>query len=483
MAAPKGTKLASGYRDRARDRDETDGDDREDRIKALEEQMKLGQIEREVFEQLRDNITGGDIGATHLVKGLDRQLLERVRRGEDVLSAEKYEENEEKEQRPDADEELEQLEEREITTVEKEKTVKKGIMAPPPLPVAGVKRSRNDILAELKASRRAAAEAKAAAQPQLGSKFKKVGTKKPTSKIEIDDRGREVLITVDENGNVKRKVRKVVNELASSALPMPDKAVKPLGMTVPDAAMSARVATPEDLDDDIFEGVGDAYNPLGNSEQDDTSSSEDEATAERPKATESKEEETSKNSTSRDSQSKSPSPSRTAFPTASSVPDTAPAPATRRNYFNDNPTISEDTTNRAAHLTDPTFLATLSKAAAIAERTAASETAAEAATAPQSTIAQRLLARQDRDFEDMDMGFGGSRFDDAEEMDEGGAKIKLSRWKGLVGGEDEDDEDDGEGKRKGQGGGKKKSGKGGKKNGDKNSAAAVLKVIEGRKAK
>jgi hypothetical protein len=47
--------------------------------------MKLQQIDRETFEKLVSEITGGDLGTTHLVKGLDRKLLERVRRGEDVL--------------------------------------------------------------------------------------------------------------------------------------------------------------------------------------------------------------------------------------------------------------------------------------------------------------------------------------------------------------------------------------------------------------
>jgi len=487
MAVPKGTKLATGYRDRARDRDLDDRDDREARIKALEEQMKLGQIEPEVFAELRDSITGGDIGATHLVKGLDMRLLERVRRGEDVLSTKdegKGETEPEHEQGPDLDEEIEQLEGKEIAPVERERVLKKGIMAPPPLPVAGAKRSRNDILAELKASRKAAADAKAAAQPTLSSKFKKVGTKKPSSKVEIDDRGREVLITVDENGNTKRKVRKLVKETPSSGLLMLDKTAQPLGMAVPELAIPSSLVAPEENDDDIFEGVGDEYNPLGDMDEDDSSSNgdDDKAISVQPPS----------------SEIPPPEPTHLSHSPLElpSQPRATSPPGPRRNYFNDTSsnTTAAATSNPAPHLTDPTFLATLTKAAAIASRTATSDASSEAPAAP--TIAQRLLANQDRDFEDMDMGFGGSRFDDAEEMDEGGAKVKLSKWKGLVGGEDEDGEDgDGQdvkagkkGKRGKKGDGddgevRKKGGAKKKKGGDKNSAVDVLRVIEGRKGK
>ena len=91
-SGPKGAKLASGYTDRALtrlagddDEKELVKDEREERIKALEEQVKLGQLDQKTFEKIRDEITGGDVDATHLVKGLDRRLLERVRRGEDVM--------------------------------------------------------------------------------------------------------------------------------------------------------------------------------------------------------------------------------------------------------------------------------------------------------------------------------------------------------------------------------------------------------------
>ena len=370
-AAPKGTKLAPGYRDRAQDRlregeGDDDGafgsngvvsngresgdaerDDRARRVQALEESMKLGQIDRATFERLRDDITGGDIRATHLVKGLDRRLLERVRRGEDVLSGNgggtvadgkggrsnskdaTTDENNESGQGDmpvDIDEEFAQLEQKEIVPIAQEKTEKKGIMAPPPPPsIAGTKRSRNAILAQLKASRQSLAEhgsqgpasASASAtgppgsddmfaqqqQQQLGSKFRRIGEKQQTSRIERDERGREVLVIRDRNGKViKRKVRKVEsNGVGSHAkgqagqgkngkggergrgdgkdekgLLVPTNTAQPLGAEVSDlvsaasaAAAAKRAATGEDGKEgeedegDIFEGVGDEYDPLG----------------------------------------------------------------------------------------------------------------------------------------------------------------------------------------------------------------------------
>ena len=84
-SAPKGTKLAAGYTDRTKERVDEEDNEIAKRIKNLEDAMKLGQIDRDTFENLVSEITGGEVTTTHLVKGLDRKLLERVRRGEDVL--------------------------------------------------------------------------------------------------------------------------------------------------------------------------------------------------------------------------------------------------------------------------------------------------------------------------------------------------------------------------------------------------------------
>lgn len=472
-SAPRGVKLGAGYSDRASARlqDQDNEDERAGRIKALEEQMKLGQIGRDTFEALRDQITAGDIGATHLVKGLDRKLLERIKRGEDVLAEEAQGKDDKEEGTPEAEtnaeDELAELENTDVAPVQREEIRKKGEMAPPPppKPVAGVKRSRADILAELKASRKAEAEAKAAAQ--LGSKFRKLNSKVPEPRIEKDERGREVLITVDENGRVKRKVRKITHEEEKARyMPAPEASVKPLGMTVPAAPQLA--ATAEDDDDDIFEGAGDTYDPLGAVEDDLLSSdSEGEAMQQHKE---------------RDS-AKSPAPEvedegEILPEDAPSDPDArqrAPPTAPKRNYFNER-SPSPETLARDRNLNDPAILETLRRAAAQAKASEPS-TADEASkdSKATSTAAQRLFQR-DRDLDDMDMGFGDSRFGDDEDEEDGG-KIKLSNWKGLAG--DDDDGGDGD-ESKGKGGKERKRGKK-KRKGDKNSAADVLGVIEGRK--
>ena len=89
-AAPKGTKLPTGYQDRASQRQSQQesgaaGADIEERIAALEELVKQGQIDQATFEKLRAELgVGGDVKSTHMVKGLDWDLLRRVKAGEDV---------------------------------------------------------------------------------------------------------------------------------------------------------------------------------------------------------------------------------------------------------------------------------------------------------------------------------------------------------------------------------------------------------------
>ena len=53
--------------------------DLEQRIAALEELVKKGQIDRATFEKLRIELgVGGDVQSTHMVKGLDWELLKKV---------------------------------------------------------------------------------------------------------------------------------------------------------------------------------------------------------------------------------------------------------------------------------------------------------------------------------------------------------------------------------------------------------------------
>lgn len=456
-AQPKGVKYGAGYTDRAKARAEEDeasgADDKAGRIKALEEQMKLGQISQETFEALREEITGGDVASTHLVKGLDRKLLERVRRGEDVLGVGGGEEG--AEQPPDIEEELDKLGDMEVQAVKREKNEKKGSMAPPP-PVAGVKRSRDEIMAELKAQRIAAAQAKAA--PVLDSRWRKVGAEK--DRIKVDHKGRQVVITVDKDGVVKKKVRKLPRSEADqdkAVLDMPDESKPILGSdaVMPEAQKAEAV---DDEDDDIFEGVGTAYDPLGDEDDNDNSDEED-SEDKKPSPPE-----------RQPAQARSPEPSDESIETTDAVPK-----ATPRNYFNDTvPTTEEAAQDRMVGVQE------LLKKASKMDSAHAGETKSDGEESDgeqEKRLKKRaqMLAQQDRDLDDMDLGFGSSRYDDGEDEGED-AKIRLSEWKGSGHAAD----DDGQGG--GKGGGNKKTRKPKKRKGDANNMADIMRVIDGRKA-
>lgn len=459
-AAPKGTKLRSGYQDRTQLRTSGEKDDKATRVKALEDMVKLGQMDLATFQALRDEIVGGDVKDVHLVKGLDYKLLERVRRGEDVLAdsttstqlEHDHDEIRRIEPEADVDDEFEKMEERVIQPIVREKTSKIGAMAPPP-PLAGQKRTRDGILKELKASRLAAAEsAKQANKPALGPKFMKVGEKKERSRIEKDERGREILITVGEDGRVKRKVKKAKFDEQHGLL-MPDKDVKPLGMEV--TPIKPAVDFEDEDEGDIFEGVGVDYNPLGIAEDDDDDDDSNDGDGE----------ETGRSVAAL---SKAP-PKPSDFETSSSMlpPPTTQQqspPRPKRNYFGDSEDGKDDLERNP--LTDPTIFAALKKASAI-NPFSTSESGNEEAAAK---LARRkeMLESHDRDGDDMDMEFGSSRFGDAEDAED--RKVKLSVWGG-----------DG-GKAEGRGEDKEKRKRGGKKRkGDINSAADVLKVMERRR--
>lgn len=458
-AAPKGTKLRSGYQDRTQLRTSGEEDEKATRVKALEDMVKLGQMDLATFEALRDEIVGGDVKDVHLVKGLDYKLLERVRRGEDVLAdtgtskqvEEDHGENQQFQPEADVDDEFEKMEERAIQPIVREQTIKKGEMAPPP-PVAGQKRTRDDILNELKASRLAVAEsAKQAHKPALGPRFMKVGEKKERSKIEKDERGREILITVGDDGRVKRKVKRAkVNE--HDGLLMPERDAKPLGMEI--TPIAPPIVSGDEDEGDIFEGVGVDYNPLGDVEDDDSDDGDGEG---------------EKSSVATPSK---PPPNPSESETSSSMPP-PPMPQhqsllrQKRNYFGDSGEEKDATDDLGRNLlTDPTILAALKKASAI-KPFSTSESGNEEAAAK---VARRkkMLESHDRDADDMDMEFGSSRFGDAEDAED--RKVKLSVW----GGDGGEAEGRGEGKEKRKRGGKKRKG-------DINSAADVLKVMERRR--
>lgn len=444
--------------------------------------MKLGQLEPATFEALRDQITGGDVSATHLVKGLDRKLLERIRQGEDVMGTG------EKMASEDIDEELDRLEEVEVARVEREKVEKKGEMAPP-TQIAGAKRTRDQIMADLKAQRKAAADARAAARPELGSHFRDIGAKpRSGSRIERDDKGREVMITVDEHGNVKKKVRKIQPTEPAEDVPVAaEKAVRFLdeGITLPTLKEQKKEAVKEDSeeDDDIFAEAGDDYDPLGEDDEDDSSDEEGEVASGLPPTT--KAEPISATQASRASDSPSASPIADSEAKGAMPPPPLPAapekPSTfiPRNYFK---AASSETTAEAPPqnpFNDANFLAAIKKASALSnvsfslgDSNDGEDSEDKAAREAKAKKRAAMLAGNDRDLDDMDLGFGSSRYGDDEDGEEGGSKIKLSEWKGT-GAADDDEGDDG------KGGEKKKRSR--KRKGDKNSAKDVLGVLERRK--
>jgi hypothetical protein len=428
------------------------------RVKALEDMVKLGQIDQATFEKLCGELgVGGDTGSTHMVKGLDWTLLKRVRDGEDISKAPDKAAPPPAEEPPvteeDADEAFERLMEEkgleEIKAAPREpKEKKKGTMAPPP----PRPKTRDEILRELKASRAAAASAPAPVpESTLGSKFKKVGDGKPEKKrfIEADENGRrrEVLLITDADGNTKRKTRwidKPNEPRGTPSLPMPDKDAKPLGMEVPAdiAAREAASAAPEDEDDDIFAGVGADYDPLaGIEEEDDSSSDEDGEHPEKPVE---------------DSVPRPISEEATDLATAQ--------PAKPRNYFATTTSTAapEEPEDRSNPLTkDPTILAALKRAAALRQTSPSEEDSGLSAEASlrQKKFLEEARRRDAMDAADMDMGFGGSRIEDGEEDDDGV----------LLDFESKD-----------RGGNKRKRGPK-KRKGDKDSADDVMRVLEGRK--
>ncbi|KAF2759973.1 hypothetical protein EJ05DRAFT_509642 [Pseudovirgaria hyperparasitica] len=435
-AAPKGTKLAAGYSDRTQSRKDEEDDDKGKRIKALEESMKLQQIDQATFEKLRDQITGGDISSTHLVKGLDRKLLERIKRGEDVMNSPSKEQDPEEDIVEDLDGALDEFQDKSVAPIQRQRSLKRGEMAPPA--TGGIKRDRNALLAELRASRQAATETKAAAS----SKFRRIGEKREESRFETDARGREVLIVTDAEGNVKRKVRKVK---ADPNEPEVKASVLGTDVVMPEQPVPSPVK--EEEEEDMFADAGTDYNPFGVVVDEGDSSEEEDGELEA--STQSK-----------------PSQGLERLQTQASIPSpkaTDTVPQAKRKYFDDEPEVTPETSFNPLH--DPAILAALRNSREDGKKPKLSQEE----EARQKKHAA-MLASSNRDFEDMDMGFGSSRLADEEEM-EGGDHIKLSEW-GRDG-----DADGAE-----RGGTKRKRGPK-KKRGDKNNATDIMKAMEGQKGK
>ena len=442
--------------------------------------VRLGQMEYPAFEKLRDEIVGGDVQNVHLVKGLDRRLLERVRRGEDVLADKPKEGTTEENGGPEpteedngnVDRELDELENKDIKPMVREEKAKKGERALLS-PVVGKKRTRDEILAEFRASRLATTKVP---EPSLGSKFSKIGQSKQISRIECDDKGREVLITVDEQGKVKRKVKKrkpAGDDEKINGLLALDKDAPPLGM---DVTPAQHPVEQEEENDDIFEGAGADYDPLADLEE--HSDESEDAIQE-----------------SKDEMDKPRRPLSESAAARDDISDQAlmpppPLPSSTRNYFSRNDddatNISTNSSTEPSSLTnDPSLLAALKKASALAiastSHTSNSDGSSTKEEAARLARRRAMLSSQDRDAQDLDMGFGASQFgeDVDDEGDGDGKRVKLSQWRATGG----DDDDDGDGDKDGGGGGKQRKRGKKKRKGDKNSAADVLRVMEGRKAK
>lgn len=445
-AAPKGTKLGAGYTDRAGlrqvqvaqggDQTENDVSDKATRLKNLEEQFKLGQIDESHFERLKEQMgIGGDVSSTHLVKGLDWKLLERVRRGEDIDNS--VNDNDLSGQASDGDnvdvdEELEKALEREVTA--KENSTEAEQVEPTEQQQHQVL-TRDEILRRFREQRNAPV---VPAAPVLNDKFKKIASSNKPDKrkfIEtINGRRREVLIITNKDGTTKRKSRWIDPEDATK----PEH--QPLGMEVPvemaakqKAMLEAEAA--EDDNEDIFKDAGDDYDPLAGIE-----SGEDDPDEDQQRKGESDE--------TRSTMEKS-------------------GPVKKRNYFSSSRDGNEhDPETDNAFANDPTILAALKRAAQIRQHEAETDGRSEDQSrghtevgAKSAAFLARLKEQERQDAADLDYGFGESRLGD-EDDEEAGPLY---------------DDEEGEAKKKT---GRKRGPK--KRKGDKNNVQDVMSAIEGR---
>lgn len=487
-AAPKGTKLATGYVDRAKERSETEvEDERASRLEALQALYKDGQIEHEDYVH-QTKLLGGDVSSTHLVRGLDFALLERVRKGEDVMGADGKTAEEQGEEAEAANEALEdkldEVLQKDVAPVERKKEKKRGVVAP---------RSRAEILAELKRSRQAAREA---ANPALGSKFRKIGEKKEEKKAAQEEEVK-VKHVMGADGKVKKKVKRSEKDRRDK-LDMPPPSSKVMGMMPPPPLPGAKPAEPEEDEGEvnIFDDVED-YDPLAGLHGD--SSDEDEPkdkekgkekeNAEDKKGEPKKNEDPeAKNPETKDLETKDPeaklleAKEETEDPESmdldlDSDTDTAPAPA-RAPASTSTPSETTPTTTTTTMppppRPKPKIFASVSsedddtyRPPSSASSLLASDPGLAAALAKAAKIGSKqddekekkrkaIQEASDRDAYDIDFGFGGSR-DFGDDDDD------------MVGG--------------GSGGAKKRKRGPKKKKGDKNDPTTVERIVQERYGK
>ncbi|KAF3906325.1 hypothetical protein ABW20_dc0103593 [Dactylellina cionopaga] len=413
-STPLGAKLPQGYVDRTKLRDVDDVTDSsaEMRMRALMELVEEGHLTREeAIEQSK--AFGGDVESTHLVKGLDFRLLNRARKGEDVLSGEK------KKPTIDDDEEMEDeldiMLEKQVESMKREKKAKNagddGDVAAPQ------QKTRAEILAEFRRSREEAA-AKKVAENALGSKFKKIVEKEKKIKAPKEEK-----ISTKVSGDiVSRKKRKREGEgEGEDAAKAMEKAIESgavLGMLPPELP-SAKAApgieqNADEGDLNIFDDAPDDYDPLAGLQDSDSSDSE--------------EGEVDKPEIEKKDQKDMPPP---ALPAAASI-------NRPRNYF---ATSSKDadvsTESIASKPLDRDDLANTAELSAAIKKAAQMRALSKANTddegAKKEARHKAMLQAASRDEEDVDMGFGGSRtFGDDDDDDLGVTKKKNNKKKKKI---------------------------------------------------
>ena len=326
-------------------------------------------------------------------------------------------ESEQKEEERVTDENLEDMLdsvlEKDVALVDKKKEKKRGEMPPPAHP------TRAELLEDLRKIRQAAKEA---AQPSLGSKFRKIGE---PSKTQERENGVKVKHIIGADGKVKRRVKRGDREKRGK-LDMPRTDAILMGMTPPP---SSTKPVEEEEDDDIFAGAGE-YDPLAGLGDDDEDCAEEDKDTKPQK----------QDSTSEDMATNPPEASAKQHP---------PRPPT--NYFPDSPSTPTDdiTTYKPPNSTSDLLASNPSLAAALAKASKL-DPVKNKEEGEREKRRRAIVEAHDRDSYDIDMGFGGS-----------------------TNFADDDDEDMAAG-----GGGSKKRKRGKKKGGDKNSADVVGKIVE-----
>ncbi|RMZ80877.1 hypothetical protein DV737_g2750, partial [Chaetothyriales sp. CBS 132003] len=390
-AAPKGTKLAPGYQDRAKLREDGYNEEtsKEKKLKDFEKMLKEEKIDRAAFERLRDQMgIGGDLSTTHLVKGLDFKLLERMRRGEDV---EKATPADQAEPSVDVDGELDSVLDKDVTALPSPKAKSAEKQAPAQPQVL----SREEMLRRLKESRRAQTTSTPAPEHSLGDRFKKLPTaQKPGKKkfVEtVNGRRREVLLLTNKDGSTKRKTRWIDPDGITS-----NENAAPLGMEVPAEFAAKQKAlfeqdAAEEGGDDIFVGVAD-YTPLQDLDSDSEVEGNESATVNKAES--------------------------------GNIPvevDSRP-----RNYFADKDESGGDKSKFSSIKDDANLMSALKRAAALRRFEEEGDRPDQEADASLPEAGQehrhkkflaRLKQQERQDAEDMDLGFGESRFGDDDDED------------------------------------------------------------------